>query len=150
MPAPPGPATHIERERLEALASRVRRGLACATRQERTQVLTLAEQYLDKTTPNGLPARMRAKGEALIQPLREAVGVPAPPPKFPTTVGALRDLLAGLPDSQPLVDCREWDGSWMASVAKVLALLPEPVRTAQGRARIMSFNHKGGAEDLGL
>jgi hypothetical protein len=78
----------------------------------------------------GASSAQYADAEHIIAPLAAAVAEatlaakPPAPPKLVTTVGALRTLLAGLPDSTRLDEVPLVDGKWLAQAAAALAFAP--------------------------
>ncbi len=112
--------SQMDRELLENLSGRVRRGLALPLRRDRAQMLALAQGYAEK-----FPDRLRSRATAMMEPLATAAAVPPGPRSIPTTLGALRALLAHLPDDTVLTQMAEYDPQWVAAVARVLAMVPD-------------------------
>jgi hypothetical protein len=78
----------------------------------------------------GASSAQYAAAKHIIAPLAAAVAEatlaakPPAPPKLVTTVGALRALLAGLPDSTRLDELPLVDVKWLAQAAAALAFAP--------------------------
>jgi hypothetical protein len=161
MMARPGGArgATLAREALEALHRRCDAAVAAHRAGEaarRDRLVEVAQEYAA-----GMARHLQPAATAKLHSLAAAIAPPAPParPGLPATVGALRAMLASIPDATPITALPGADPEWLAAVARVLALAP-PVRrvpegtraTGAGRdaARSAQFQALNSPEALGL
>lgn len=120
----------IQAEQLQSLESRCNRAIALppGVAHGRQQMLTLAEQYADQITKKW--PSLQGKVEKILQGLRNKCDrercLRAPKPKAAMTLGDLRRLIEGLPDSLILLsDESPLSPALVAKITEIVGLVPQ-------------------------